>query len=86
MKKLVLEIRPPKFKEITSAEICKKNKWKKGTILEAQILNGSYFWKITAVGLHYVLGIRIDLPPLTTSREEIMPFHDSHIKWRKHVR
>jgi hypothetical protein len=73
-------------KELSPVEKCKKNNWKKGTILRSikfEMGNCYYeYWKITGFGQYEVLGYRTHLKPFETSGEEIIQFH-LRDKWRK---
>lgn len=78
------------MKELSPAQRCKKNKWKKGTVLRATYDECGYtenhpvYFKITAIGECSVLGKQVSLPPLTTTGEEILPLNDSsYSNWRK---
>jgi len=76
---------PSRFQETSPAQMCKKNNWKKDTLLEARMSNSplTYHWKITAVGVYHVLGIRISLQRIISSSEEVMPFNNSQFKWKR---
>ena len=56
--------------ELSSVERCKKNKWKKTTILEQEDEQHFKVWKITGFG-----------EPFETTGEVIMPLHNGN--WRK---
>jgi hypothetical protein len=74
------------MREISPVEKCNKRKWKKGTILRCEKTDWSTepfeYWKITALGEHEVLGIRVNLKPFETCGEEIIPFYKRD-SWRK---
>lgn len=76
--------------ELSPVQICKKNKWKKGTVLQCTwpgTIAGDgkevrQVWKITGFGEFWVLGRQINLGYQTTSGEEIVPFF-LRKNWRK---
>jgi hypothetical protein len=59
------------MRELSPVERCRKNKWKKGTIINKK---GTFEnWKITGFGEYNVLGKQIDLEPNMTCGEKIIP-------------
>jgi hypothetical protein len=73
-------------RELSPAGRCYKNHWHVGSILKAKSCyheSLNEYWKITAIGQYLVLGMRVMLPPYTTSGEEVMHFDDSEFVWRR---
>jgi hypothetical protein len=78
------------MKEYSPVEKCKKNRWKKGTILRCKWEDATddegndvyEEWKITGFGEYWVLGKQVNLKENEISGETFIPFY-YRTNWRK---
>lgn len=84
-RRICWELMPPRFRGASPAEKCRKNKWKVGTRLKAYLRFGknkidcNQVWKITAIGIKDVMGVKLNI--LSTT-EEIIPLTNPHLDWQ----